>query len=380
MKLRLTMMAIVWVSIVSMNAQNGFKFKDVVNIETTSVKNQGASGTCWSYSANSFLETEMIRKGKDPVDLAEMFFVKKVYLEKGDRYVRMHGALEFGQGGALPDVFEMYKKYGAVPQEAFSGLNYGTDINRHGEMSTVLQAMLDAVIKNKNKHLTPVWKKAYEGVLDVYLGDNEDHFTYKGKSYTPKSFAKEVVGLDGNDYVQFTSFTHQPFYQNMVIMVPDNWNYGLSMNVPMDEMIEIVDQSLKNGYSVAWASDVSEKYFSWKKGMAYVPTIAYRDMQDEERETMFSYPVKEAKVTQERRQMEYDNYQTTDDHAMHIVGISKDQSGKEWYLVKNSWDTGNAFNGYLYVSKEYFKLKTTAFMINKNALTSKMKKKYHYFN
>ncbi len=378
MNLKVLVIAVIFLAVGNLNAQNGFEFKEVVNIETTNVKNQGASGTCWSYSANSFLETEMIRIGKKPVDLAEMFFVKKVYLDKGDRYVRMHGALEFGQGGALPDVFEMYKKYGAVPQEAFSGLNYGTDINRHGEMSAILQAMLDAVIKNKNKKLTPVWKKAYESVLDVYLGDNEDKFQYNGKSYTPKSFAKEVVGLDGNDYVQFTSFTHQPFYQNMVIMVPDNWNYGLSMNVPMDEMIEVVDQCLKNGYSVAWASDVSEKFFSWKKGMAYVPGKSYRNMQDEEKETMFSYPVSEAKVTQERRQMEYDNYQTTDDHAMHIVGISKDQSGKEWYLVKNSWDTRNPFEGYLYVSKEYFKLKTTAFMINKNALTSKMKKKYRF--
>ena len=376
MKLRLLVIAVIGFAVSNLNAQDGFEFKEVVNIETTNVKNQGASGTCWSYSANSFLETEMIRIGKEPVDLAEMFFVKKVYIDKGDRYVRMHGSLEFGQGGALPDVFEMYKKYGAVPQEAFTGLNYGTDINRHGEMSSMLQAMLDAVIKNKNKKLTPVWKKAYESVLDVYLGDNEDKFKYKGKSYTPKSFAKDVVGLDGNDYVQFTSFTHQPFYQNMVIMVPDNWNYGLSMNIPMDEMIEVVDHCLNNGYSVAWASDVSEKFFSWKKGMAYVPGKSYQKMEDEEKETMFSYPISEAKVTKERRQMEYDNYQTTDDHAMHIVGISKDQSGKEWYLVKNSWDTRNAFDGYLYVSKEYFKLKTTAFMINKNALTAKMKKKY----
>lgn len=375
MKLKLLFAVILVVAVGNSYAQSGFEFKDVVNIETTNVKNQGSSGTCWSYSANSFLETEMIRIGKKPVDLAEMFFVKKVYLDKGDRYVRMHGALKFGQGGALPDVFEMYKKYGAVPQEAFSGLNYGTEINRHGEMSTMLQAMLDAVIKNKNKSLTPVWKKAYEAVLDVYLGENEDRFTYNGKSYTPKSFAKDVVGLDGKDYVQFTSFTHQPFYENMIIMVPDNWNYGNAMNIPMDEMVEVIDHALKNGYSVAWASDVSEKFFSWSKGMAYVPSISYKKMQDEERETMFSYPIVEEKITKERRQMEYDNYQTTDDHAMHIVGISKDQDGKEWYLVKNSWDTRNAFEGYLYVSKEYFKLKTTAFMINKKSLSSNMKQK-----
>lgn len=374
MKLKM-LFAIVLGTIGLVTAQSGFEFKEVVNIETTNVKNQGASGTCWSYSANSFLETEMIRKGKDPVDLAEMFFVKKVYMDKGERYVRMHGSLKFGQGGALPDVFEMYKKYGAVPQEAFSGLNYGTDLNRHGELSSMLKAMLDAVIKNKNKKLTPVWKQAYESVLDVYLGDNEDHFNYNGKSYTPQTFAKEVVGLDGNDYVQFTSFTHQPYYENMIILVPDNWNYGNTMNVQMNDMVEIVDHSLKNGYSVALATDVSEKYFSWKKGMGYVPTKEFRKMEDEEKETMFSYPITEAKITIERRQMEYDNYQTTDDHAMHIVGISKDQDGKEWYLVKNSWDTKNAYNGYLYISKAFFTLKTTAFMINKNALSSKMKNK-----
>ncbi|MEO1712100.1 MAG: C1 family peptidase, partial [Bacteroidota bacterium] len=321
----------------SEQAKEGFQFEDIVDIEALPVKNQGASGTCWSYCSNSFLESEMIRMGKEPIDLSEMLTVRNVYEEKAERYVRMHGHLNFGQGGALPDVIDMYRKYGAVPYEAYSGLEYGTDINRHGEMESMMVGMLDAVIKNRNKQLTPVWKEAIGGVLDVYLGDYPSEFEYEGKTYTPITFAEEHVGINPDDYVQITSWSHQPYYEPMVIMVPDNWNYGLSYNVEMDDMIAVLDNAIKNGYTISWAADVSEKYFSWKNGIAYVPTKPYKKMSAEERETIFAGPQEEMVITSELRQAAYDNYTTTDDHGMQIVGLAKDQNGQEWYKVKNSW-------------------------------------------
>ncbi|MCI4650171.1 C1 family peptidase [Phaeodactylibacter sp.] len=359
----------------SENAKAGFQWTPVVDLERTSVKNQGASGTCWSYSSNSFLESEMIRMGKEPVDLAEMFTVRNTYEEKADRYVRLHGNLNFGQGGALPDVIDMYGKYGAVPQSAYAGLNYGYDYNRHGEMEAILKGMLDAVIANKNKRLSPAWKEAYNKVLDVYLGEHPESFEYMGKTYTPKSFAKEVVGVEANDYVQVTSWTHHPLYEKCVILVPDNWTYGESYNVAMEDMITIIDHALENGYSISWAADVSEKYFSWKNGIAFVPEQDYADMSAEEREQLFNGPKPEAAITVEMRQEAYDNYTTTDDHGMQIVGISKDQNGKEWYLVKNSWGTGNDYEGYLYVSKNYVRFKTLSFLLHKEGIPASLRKK-----
>lgn len=356
-------------------AKEGFQFEIIKDVERTEIKNQGASGTCWSYCSNSFMESEMARIGKKPVDLAEMYTVRNVYEEKADRYVRMHGNLNFGQGGALPDAVEMYKKYGAVPQSAYAGLNYGSDINRHGEMEGMLTAMLNSVIENKNRSLSPVWKDAMNAVLDTYLGATPKNFDYEGKTYTPQTFAKEVVGLNGDDYIQITSFTHHEFYKPMVIMVPDNWNYGISYNVKMDEMTDIIDNALKNGYSISWAADVSEKYFSWKNGVAYVPTKSYRDMTAAERSAMFDGPKPEMVITQEIRQEGYDNYTTTDDHGMQIVGLAKDQNGKEYYLVKNSWGTKNDHEGYLYVSKNYVKYKTLSFVLHKDAVPKNLRSK-----
>ena len=359
----------------SENAKEGFQWTPVVDLERTSVKNQGASGTCWSYSSNSFLESEMIRMGKAPVDLAEMFTVRNTYEEKADRYVRMHGNLNFGQGGALPDVIDMYGKYGAVPQSVYAGLNYGYDYNRHGEMEAVLKGMLDAVIANKNRRLSPVWKEAYNKVLDVYLGEHPESFEYMGKTYTPKSFADEVVGVESDDYIQVTSWKHHPMYEKCVILVPDNWTSGQSYNVAMDDLVTIIDHALQEGYSISWAADVSEKYFSWKNGIAYVPEKDYSDMTAEERESMFNGPKPEAEITADRRQEAYDSYTTTDDHGMQIVGISKDQNGKEWYLVKNSWGTGNDYEGYLYVSKNYVRYKTLSFLLHKDAMPAALRKK-----
>jgi len=359
----------------SENAKEGFQFEIVKDVERTEIKNQGASGTCWSYCSNSFIESEMIRMGKEPVDIAEMYTVRNVYEEKADRYVRMHGHLNFGQGGALPDVVDMYKIYGAVPQEVYAGLNYGSDINRHGEMEGIMKGMLDAVIANKNKQLSPVWKQAMGAVLDTYLGAVPKEFEFEGKKYTPKSFAAERVGINADDYIQITSWTHKEFYEPMVIMVPDNWNYGISYNVKMNDMTDILDNAIRNGYSVSWAADVSEKYFSWRNGVAYVPEKSYREMSKEERSAMFDGPKAEMEITQEMRQEGYDNYTTTDDHGMQIVGLANDQNGKEYYLVKNSWGTRNDHEGYLYVSKNYVKYKTLSFVLHKDAVPGGLAKK-----
>ncbi len=359
------------------NAEAGFQFETLIDLETTPVKNQGRSGTCWSYATTSFIETEMIRNGREPVDLSEMFTVRQVYLDKAEKYVRLHGHLNFAQGGALPDVLYVIRKYGAVPQEVYEGLDYGTDINNHSELERILKAQLDQVIENPNKQLSTSWRKAFVATLDAYLGEYPESFEWKGKTYTPRSFADEVVGIDPDDYVQVTSFTHQPMHEEVYIQVPDNWAWATAYNVSLAEMEDIVDHSLEKGYSVSWATDVSEKGFSLKNGMAIVPEKEYDDMTKEEREAMFDGPAAELAVDQEVRQRAYDNYQTTDDHGMQITGMVKDQNNSEYYIVKNSWgDRENANRvGYIYTSKPFFRYKTIGVLVHKDALPKDISKK-----
>ncbi|OJW85210.1 MAG: aminopeptidase [Bacteroidetes bacterium 46-16] len=357
------------------SAKKKFIFTDIVNLERTSVKNQASSGTCWSYSTNSFLESEMIRKGRPKVDLAEIYSARMVYEDKADNYVRMHGALSWGDGGECHDVINMYAKYGAMPQEAYSGLHYGTKKNRFGEMQAVLKGMLDAIVKNPNGKLTTSWKKAFDAVLDAYLGPVPETFTYKGNRYTPKSFAREVVGLNPRDYVEISSLTDKPYYRKTMFMVPDNWSFDKVYNVKFNDITRIIDHALDNGYTVAWAADVSEKYFSWKNGVAFVPEKDWEDMEEDEQKALFDGPKKERVITPAMRQEAFDDYATTDDHGMHIVGIAKDQKGTEYYIVKNSWGTKNDYKGYIYVSKNYVRYKTTAFLLNKHGIPSSIREK-----
>lgn len=357
------------------NSKAAFKFTDVINLENTSIKNQGSSGTCWSYSANSFLESEMIRMGKQPVELSQIFSARNAYVEKGRNYVRMHGAVTMGDGGAFHDVMNMYKKYGAVPQLVYSGLNYGTDKNKFSEMASIMEGVLAATVKNPNGELTPNWEKAYTAVIDSYLGQIPKSFDYNGKKYTPETFAKEVVGINANDYLEISSLEEYPFYSKFTLLVPDNWAFDQVYNVKVNELTEIIDNGLKNGYTVAWAGDVSEKSFSWKNGVAFVPEKKFEDMSAEEKADLFNGPKKELVVTDDLRQKAFDNYTTTDDHGMHIVGISKDQNGKEYYIVKNSWGTTNDYKGYLFMTKEFVKYKTTAIMIHKNGIPLAISKK-----
>lgn len=356
-------------------SKESFKFTDVINLANTSVKNQGSSGTCWSYSGNSFLESEMIRIGKQPVEISQIFTARNAYVEKGKNYVRMHGAVTLGDGGSLHDVTNMLKKYGAVPQEVYTGLNYGTAKNKFAEMAALTEGLLVAAVKNPNGELTPNWIKAYEAVIDSYLGQVPQNFNYKGKNYTPQTFANEVVGLNADEYVEFSSYSNVPYYTKTMLMVPDNWSFDMIYNVRLNDITDIIDNALKNGYTVAWATDVSEKSFSWKNGIAYVPTKKVDEMTPEEKENMFNGPKPEMEITEEIRQKAFDNYQTTDDHGMHIVGVSKDQDGKEYYIVKNSWGATNDYKGYLYVTKNFIKYKSTALMVNKGAIPAAIAKK-----
>jgi bleomycin hydrolase len=359
------------------SSKKKFVFTPIVNVECTDVKNQGSSGTCWSYSTNSFLESEMLRMGKKPVDLSEIFTARAVYLDKADAYVRMHGGMTWGDGGECHDVINMYAKHGIVPQSVYTGLNYGTTKNKFGELQAMLKGMLDAVVKNPNGKLTPNWKKAFTAVLDTYLGTPPETFTWNGRKYTPRTFADEVVGINPSDYVELSSFSDQPYYKRTILMVPDNWSFDKVYNVKMNDITDIIDNALKKGYSVAWATDVSEKYFSWKNGVAYVPEKEFEDMEETEQKEMFNGPKPERKVTPATRQTAFDNYETTDDHGMHIVGIAKDQTGKEYYMVKNSWGDKNDYKGYIYVSKPYVQYKTTAFLLHKNGIPATVKDKLH---
>jgi bleomycin hydrolase len=359
------------------DAPLGYEWETIVDIEATPVKNQGASGTCWSYATTSFVESEMMRMGKVPIDLSEMYTVRKVYQDKGEKYIRLHGYLNFAQGGALPDVLYVIKKYGAVPQEVYNGLNYGTEINRHGEMEGTLKGILDAVKANKNGKLSTSWRNAFDATLDAYLGEEPAQFGYNGKTYTPRSFADEVIGIDPDEYVQLTSWTHHPFYEACQIQVPDNWTWGTSFNLPIDEMMEALNASLEAGYPVAWACDVSDKGFSIKNGIAVMPNQSWSDMSTEEAQAIYAGPHEEAIIDQEARQEQYDNYLTQDDHGMVIQGMVKDQEGNIFYIVKNSWgDIPNDFRpGYLYASESYVRLKTISIMMHGDSLEKSMKKK-----
>jgi len=369
--------------------EEGYKFTTIVDLPATSIKDQYRSGTCWSFSSMSFLESEMLRLGKDTADLSEMFAVRLCYSDKAIKYVRLHGFLNFGGGGAFHDVTYVLKKYGMVPEEAYKGLNYGEDNHVHGELDEVLKDYVDGVIKNKNKKISTAWHNGFDGILDAYLGKLPEEFEVNGKTYTPQSYAKEVVGLNPDDYVEITSFTHHPFYTKFAIEIPDNWLWDDVYNVPLEDLKEIFHYALEKGYTIAWGADVSEKGFSFRKGIAIVPDENVKDMAGlerakwekmtkSEREQMlynFDGPVKEKEITQEMRQKAFDNYKTTDDHGMHITGMVKDQTGKIFYKVKNSWNTNNKYNGYFYASEPFVLYKTMDIMIHKDALPKEIRKK-----
>ncbi len=362
---------------------NDYEFTMIKELDATSVKNQYRTGTCWSFSGISLLESEMMRKGKDSTDLSEMYIVRHTYSEKAKKYVRFHGHLNFSPGGAFHDVTNMIDQYGIVPESVYSGLEYGTEKHNHGELDAALKGYVDQVIENENGELTPVWHEGFVEVLETYLGEKPGSFTYEGEKYTPQSFTEDYVGLDPNNYVELTSYTHHPFYTKFILEVPDNWAYGQVHNLPLDELMEVMYNAIDEGYTIAWAADVSDKGFSWNNGLAIVPAKDLEDMTDTERARWeelteaekqqrlynFNEPGEEKDITQKMRQKAFNNYNTTDDHGMHITGLAEDQDGTKYFYVKNSWSAENhIFDGYLYASDAYVRYKTMDIMVHKDAI------------
>jgi bleomycin hydrolase len=350
-----------------------YEFKHVINVETTKVKNQNRTGTCWTFAGNSFIETELLREGKGEVDLSEMFIVRNMYPEKADLYVRYHGKTQFGEGALTNDVMRSIDKYGVVPESEYSTRPENGYLN-HAEMSGILEDMLKRIVATDASNRTTKWKKAFESVLDVYMGPAPSKFEVNGVEYTPISY-RDYLGIDTKQFVDITSFTHHPFYNKFVLEVPDNFSHGEFYNVPMNELLEITEKALENGYSVDWGADVSEPSFESKYGLAINPADMKQMILDKD-VIKWDSIYTELNITQEIRQEDFDNYLTQDDHGMHIVGIVKDKLNRKYFVVKNSWGTKKrGHEGYLYVSYSYFMHKTTAITLNKNGIPSNLKKK-----
>ena len=366
--------------------QEGFVFTTVKENPITSIKNQNRSSTCWSFSTLGFIESELLRTGKGEYDLSEMFVVHKTMQDRGINYVRYHGDSSFSPGGSFYDVLYCIKNYGIVPQEVMPGIMYGDSLPVHNELDAVAAGYIGAIAKGRFSKLTPVWKNGLAAIYDTYLGKCPENFTYKGKEYTPKSFA-ESLGLKIDDYVSLTSYSHHPFYTQFSIEIQDNWRNGLSYNLPIEELMAVMDNAVKKGYTFAWGSDISEEGFS-RNGIAVMPDAAKEpelsgsDMARwtgltaaDKRRDIYSQPFPEKDITQEMRQVAFDNWETTDDHGMLIYGIAKDQTGKEYFMVKNSWGKSGKYNGIWYASKAFVAYKTMNIVVHKDALPKDIAKK-----
>ena len=369
----------------------GFVFTTVKELPITSVKNQNRAGTCWCYSTMAFLEAELLRMGKGEYDFSEMFIVHNTYLDRADKAVRTHGDISFSQGGSFYDVIYGMKQFGLVPEaEMRPGVMYGDTLSNHTELTAVSDAVVAAIAKGRLSKLQSdndgkmLWKKSIEAIHDIYLGERPEKFTYNGKEYTPKSFY-ESTGLNPDDYVSLTSYTHHPFYSQFVLEIQDNWRWALSYNLPIDELMQVFDHAIMNGYSIAWGSDVSEAGFT-RNGIAVMPDAEkaqelsgsdmalWLKMKPEEKQ-LNTKPQPQKWCTQEERQLAYDNWETTDDHGMLIYGIAKDQEGNDYYLVKNSWGKSGKYDGIWYASKAFVRYKTMNILVHKNALPKDIAKK-----
>lgn len=366
----------------------GYQFTEVVTVPATPVKNQAATGTCWCFATTSFMESELLRMGKGEYDLSEMFIVRQKYMNQlQDNYLR-RGEGNIGQGSLSHTFMNAYRQVGIVPEEVYKGINYDSERHNHYEMAQYMEAIANVAVKNKKR--SPEYDKLIRNLFDTYLGELPAQFTYKGKEYTPKSFA-ESLGLNMDDYIELTSFTHHPYYKKFDVEVPDNWEHSLMYNLPLDEMIETVDYALNNGFTVCWDGDVSEKGFSFKNGVAINPEVKkvedfsntdrarFEKMDEKERlEEVYKFeqPYPEIKVTPEIRQEGFEAFVTTDDHLMHLTGIAKDQNGTKYYITKNSWGTDrNKFGGYLNMSESFVRAKTIYVMVHKDAIPKAIRTK-----
>jgi bleomycin hydrolase len=345
--------------------ESGYKFTIRKEVPSTPVKNQSATSTCWSFSGISFFESELLRMGKKPIDLSEMYVVREAYKKKAEAYAEREGTCSFSGGGQYPDFIKVTRDAGLVPENVYPGLNYGEKNHNHDEMDAVLKGYMSGVLKS-TKH-TPAWISGLNGILEAYLGKMPDGFEYDGKYYTPKTFAKEL-GINFDDYIIISSFKEKPFYKESILKVPDNWAPCTYFNLPVEEMMQVIDNSLMNGYSIAWASDMRGKGFSMRKGVALVPKKNLADISDREYNEIFDSPHPQKEITQDLREKEFEDFEINGDHGMHIIGLAEDQLGNVFYKVKNSWGESGKYSGYIFVSRQYVMLKTTNCMINKNAL------------
>lgn len=354
-----------------------YKFTIVKSLDANAVQNQGQTGTCWSFSSMSFFESELIRMGKGKeFNLAEMYIARKAYPLKADNYLRMHGRANMAEGGGFSDVVNVIRRFGMVPEEVYTGKKNSKDQHNHSVLEATLKGIVSAAADDKNNKIDfEAVHQTVESTCDAFLGKAPEKFTYKGKEYTPKSYA-EATGINPDDYVFLTSFSHHPFYTKFTLEVPDNWNWDQMYNLPLNEFQEVMQSSINNGYSFAWAADVSEKGFRFKDGLAIVPEIPFSDMNDDEKAELVRKPHAQYKVTQENRQLAFDNYETQDDHGMHVVGLVKDQNSTPYYIVKNSWGKDrNECDGYFYASESYVLYKTTSIMLHKKAIPAAIAKK-----
>lgn len=366
----------------------GYQFKDEVRLPATSVKNQASTGTCWCFATTSFMESELLRMGKGEYDLSEMFIVRQKYLNQmRDNYLR-HGKGNVGQGSLSPSWFHAFEQVGIVPEEVYHGINYASDRHNHQELAAYVESISKTAIELRKN--SPEYQELANSLMDIYLGPVPQSFTYQGKEYTPKSFAASL-GLNLDDYVELTSFTHHPYYEKFDVEVPDNWEHQLMYNLPLDELIATMDYALKQGYTVCWDGDVSEKGFSFTNGVAINPEVEkvddyastdrarFEKMNPRERlEEVYRFerPYPEVVVTPEIRQQGYESFVTTDDHLMHITGIARDQNNTKYYITKNSWGTErNAFGGYLNMSESFVRAKTIYILVHKDAIPKEIREK-----
>lgn len=367
-------------------------FTTVIANPVTGIKNQNNSGTCWAYSSYAFLESEILKKHPEmkDIDLCESFLVSNTYMDRADRHIRTHGDASFSQGGSFYDAIYGLKHKGLMPEGAmpYPMLPYGDSLYNFTSFFPPMEAYVSAIAKSDAKRINPMWKKSVQGMINDYFGEAPAEFTYKGKTYTPQSFAK-YVGLDADDYVSLTSYTHHPFYESFILEIQDNWRWASSYNLPLDEFMQVMEEAVRNGYTFAWGADVSEDGFSRRTGknrcVATVPATKQTAGvgSDQSRWTGEKAGAKiaqadnagELEITQEMRQKGYDNWETTDDHGMQIYGIAKDQDGKEYFMMKNSWGEYGPYKGFWYVSKPYVAYKTMNIIINKNAVPKAIRKK-----
>lgn len=360
-----------------------YEFTVIKENPITSVKNQNRSGTCWCFSTLGLIESEVLRTKGIEVDLSEMFVVGKSYHDRADKFVRLDGHLRFSAGSSAGDVFHVINDYGIVPQEAMPGMNYGSALPEQSELDAALFGYVSAIASNPNRKLTTAWLRGLDGILEAYLGEYPETFTYNGVEYTPESF-RDYLGINMDDYVNITSFTHHPFYEQFVIEVPDNWRWDTAYNIPMDEMIDVLYNAIENGYTAAWGTDVSERGFTRNGVAVALSEVKATTGSDQERwvgkadaaetEVKAALP-EEVTVTQELRQEGYDRKTTTDDHGMQIYGIAKDQNGNKYFMVKNSWGETGKYKGLWYASENFVKYKTLNIVVHKDALPKDLKKK-----